>query len=339
MYVALNSARAYVYAVAKACDAGKTTRFDAAGAILLASENAVKVSLEAVQALGGAGYTKEWPVERLVRDAKLYDIGAGTNEIRRFLIGRELTRGMTRLPHLRQTRRRLRRQNHRQRQVRRLPGQPAPRRGAARAASPRRRSAGPRPRASATSARGKLLAPRAGRAPARSRLAVPGGRPARGLRPLRWRGARRRRHRRGRPGVGPRGDDPRQRPHGQRRRLLPDDGEEAPARPGDRRAEPVAVRLSGRQRRGEPAAPGRGLPRPRPLRPHLLQPGQYERQGHRPDRLRHGPVDRRRRLCAGHERRDRDRARGGGGEPGRHLPGRPAAGEGRHRRGDQRRRN
>ena len=90
MYVALNSARAYVYAVARACDAGLTTRYDAAGAILLASENAVKVTLEAVQALGGAGYTKEWPVERLVRDAKLYDIGAGTNEIRRFLIGREL---------------------------------------------------------------------------------------------------------------------------------------------------------------------------------------------------------------------------------------------------------
>jgi isovaleryl-CoA dehydrogenase len=90
MYVALNSARAYVYAVARACDQGLTTRYDAAGAILLASENAVKVSLEAVQALGGAGYTKEWPVERLVRDAKLYDIGAGTNEIRRFLIGREL---------------------------------------------------------------------------------------------------------------------------------------------------------------------------------------------------------------------------------------------------------
>ena len=90
MYVALNAARAYVYAVAKACDAGKTTRFDAAGAILMASEGAVKVSLEAIQALGGAGYTKEWPVERLLRDAKLYDIGAGTNEIRRFLIGREL---------------------------------------------------------------------------------------------------------------------------------------------------------------------------------------------------------------------------------------------------------
>jgi len=93
MYVALNSARAYVYAVARACDAGLTTRFDAAGAILMASENAVKVALEAIQALGGAGYTKEYPVERFLRDAKLYDIGAGTNEIRRFLIGRELVGG------------------------------------------------------------------------------------------------------------------------------------------------------------------------------------------------------------------------------------------------------
>jgi isovaleryl-CoA dehydrogenase len=90
MYVALNSARAYVYAVARACDAGRTSRFDAAGAILLASENAVKVALEAVQALGGAGYTKDWPVERFMRDAKLLDIGAGTNEVRRMLIGREL---------------------------------------------------------------------------------------------------------------------------------------------------------------------------------------------------------------------------------------------------------
>ncbi|HKR17444.1 acyl-CoA dehydrogenase family protein [Rhizorhapis sp.] len=90
MYVALNSARAYAYAVARACDAGMTTRFDAAGAILLASENAVKVALEAVQALGGAGYTRDWPVERYMRDAKLLDIGAGTNEIRRMLIGREL---------------------------------------------------------------------------------------------------------------------------------------------------------------------------------------------------------------------------------------------------------
>jgi isovaleryl-CoA dehydrogenase len=90
MYVALNSSRAYVYQVAKACDSGRTTRFDAAGAILLASENAVKVANEAVQALGGAGYTKDWPVERYFRDAKLLDIGAGTNEIRRMLIGREL---------------------------------------------------------------------------------------------------------------------------------------------------------------------------------------------------------------------------------------------------------
>ncbi len=90
MYVALNSARAYVYAIARACDAGKTSRADAAGAILLASESAVKTALEAVQAMGGAGYTKDWPVERFMRDAKLLDIGAGTNEIRRMLIGREL---------------------------------------------------------------------------------------------------------------------------------------------------------------------------------------------------------------------------------------------------------
>ena len=90
MYVALQSARAYVYAVARASDAGQTTRFDAAGAILLASENAFRVAGEAVQALGGAGYTRDWPVERYLRDAKLLDIGAGTNEIRRMLIGREL---------------------------------------------------------------------------------------------------------------------------------------------------------------------------------------------------------------------------------------------------------
>ena len=93
MYVALNSARAYVYAVARACDAGQATRHDAAGAILLASENAVKVALEAIQALGGNGYINEFPTGRLLRDAKLYEIGAGTNEIRRMLIGRELFHG------------------------------------------------------------------------------------------------------------------------------------------------------------------------------------------------------------------------------------------------------
>jgi isovaleryl-CoA dehydrogenase len=90
MVVALNSARAYVYAVARACDAGHTTRQDAAGAILYASESAVKVAEQAIQALGGAGYTKDWPVERFWRDAKLLDIGAGTNEVRRMLIGREV---------------------------------------------------------------------------------------------------------------------------------------------------------------------------------------------------------------------------------------------------------
>lgn len=90
MYVALQSARAYTYAVARAADAGQTTRFDAAGVILMSSENAFRSAGEAVQALGGAGYSKDWPVERYLRDAKLLDIGAGTNEIRRMLIGREL---------------------------------------------------------------------------------------------------------------------------------------------------------------------------------------------------------------------------------------------------------
>ena len=91
-YVAMNSARSYVYAVARAADQGKTTRFDAAGCILYASEAATRVALETIQALGGNGYTNDYPAGRLLRDAKLYEIGAGTNEIRRMLMGRELLR-------------------------------------------------------------------------------------------------------------------------------------------------------------------------------------------------------------------------------------------------------
>tara|TARA_B100000678_G_scaffold133234_2_gene111294 strand:- start:1816 stop:2985 length:1170 start_codon:yes stop_codon:yes gene_type:complete len=90
MYVQMNAARAYVYAVAKACDRGETTRKDAAGAILYAAEMATKLSLDAIQLLGGNGYINEYPTGRLLRDAKLYEIGAGTSEIRRWLIGREL---------------------------------------------------------------------------------------------------------------------------------------------------------------------------------------------------------------------------------------------------------
>jgi isovaleryl-CoA dehydrogenase len=90
MYVALNASRAYVYAVAKACDRGETTREDAAGAILYAAERATQVALDAIQILGGAGYTNDYPLGRVLRDAKLYEIGAGTSEIRRMLIGREL---------------------------------------------------------------------------------------------------------------------------------------------------------------------------------------------------------------------------------------------------------
>jgi isovaleryl-CoA dehydrogenase len=90
MYVGLNAARAYVYAVARACDQGRVTREDAAGVILFAAERATAMALEAIQCLGGNGYINEFPAGRLLRDAKLYEIGAGTSEIRRLLIGREL---------------------------------------------------------------------------------------------------------------------------------------------------------------------------------------------------------------------------------------------------------
>jgi len=90
MYVTMNTARAYVYAVAAACDRGETTRKDAAGCILYAAEKATLMALETIQALGGNGYTNDYPAARLLRDAKLYEIGAGTSEIRRMLIGREL---------------------------------------------------------------------------------------------------------------------------------------------------------------------------------------------------------------------------------------------------------
>jgi isovaleryl-CoA dehydrogenase len=90
MYVRMNAAKAYVYAVAKACDRGETTREDAAGAILYAAELATQIALDAIQLLGGNGYINEYPTGRLLRDAKLYEIGAGTSEIRRMLIGREL---------------------------------------------------------------------------------------------------------------------------------------------------------------------------------------------------------------------------------------------------------
>jgi isovaleryl-CoA dehydrogenase len=90
MYTTLSACRAYVYAVARACDAGHVTRKDAAGAILYASERATWMALQAIQAMGGMGYVNESPTGRLLRDAKLYEIGAGTSEIRRWLIGREL---------------------------------------------------------------------------------------------------------------------------------------------------------------------------------------------------------------------------------------------------------
>ena len=166
----------------------------------------------------------------------------------------------------------------------------------------------------------------------RPRHALPGVQPAGRLGDVRRRGAlggHRHRHRRGRgPGVR----DRRQRRDGQGRHLLPHHRQEAPARAGDRRAERPALHLPGGLRRRLPAAPGRRLPRPRPLRAHLLQPGADVGQAHPADRGGDGLLHGGRRLRPGDERRDRHRARQ------RHdLPGRAAAGEGRHRRGGQRR--
>ena len=141
-----------------------------------------------------------------------------------------------------------------------------------------------------------------------------------------------RHHHRHRPRLGARMRDRCQRRHGEGRHLFPDHGEEAPARAGDRAAEPAALHLSGRFRRRLPADAGRGLPRPRAFRPHLLQPGQSVGAGHSADRRGDGLMHRRRRLCAGDERRDHHRA-----QAGHDLPRRPAAGEGRHRRDRQRR--
>ena len=94
-YTTLNACRAYVYAVAQACDRGQTTRKDAAGAILYSAERATQMALDAIQLLGGSGYVNEYATGRLLRDAKLYEIGAGTSEIRRMLIGRELFKDST----------------------------------------------------------------------------------------------------------------------------------------------------------------------------------------------------------------------------------------------------
>jgi hypothetical protein len=154
-------------------------------------------------------------------------------------------------------------------------------------------------------------------------LAVPRGGGDGGAWAVRRRRALRGRDRRGGAGAGPGGHGRLQRRHREGRHLLPDDGEEAPARAGDRRGVLSALRLPRRFRRREPAEPGRGLPRPRPLRAHLLQPGADEREGHPADRGGDGVVHRRRGLCARDVGRHDHRAR-----PGDDLPRRAAAREG-----------
>ena len=179
-----------------------------------------------------------------------------------------------------------------------------------------------------TQSAGQAARARAGRTAARSRNDPAGTVAARRGGDVRGRGAGGGHRHRHRPGPWFTLRDRRQRRHRQGRHVLPADGEEAPAGAGDRDGEPPAVHLPGRLRRRLPAAAGRGLPRPRPLRAHLLQPGAHVGRGHPPDRGRHGLVHGRRRLRPRDVRRDGDRARH------RHdLPRRPAAREGRHGRG------
>ena len=193
------------------------------------------------------------------------------------------------------------------------------------AAGPARHRGARRPAALAGTARGpRQAAPaRADRRAPRRRQPVPGGRAAGRRRALRRRGARRRGDRGHRARARPARHGPVQRRDREGRHVLPAHGEEAPAGAGDRAGEPAALHLPRRLRRRVPAQAGRGVPRPRPLRPDLLQPGADVRRGHPAGRVRDGLVHRGRRLRPGDERRDRDRARAG-----HDLPGRAAAGEG-----------
>ena len=178
----------------------------------------------------------------------------------------------------------------------------------------------------------QAAAARARRPAARQGRAVPGAIAAGRARHVRRRRAGRGDRHRRRPRGGPRVRDRRQRRDRQGRHLLPDDGQEAPARAGGGPPQPAAVHLPRGLRRRVPAAPGRRLPRPRALRPDLLQPGDDVREGDPADRRRDGLLHGRRRVRAGDERRVRDRPRAG-----HDLPRRPAAGEGGDRRGGHRR--
>ena len=174
----------------------------------------------------------------------------------------------------------------------------------------------------------QAAAARARAAPDRRGHAVPRALAARRQRHVRGRDPRRRHHHGRRPYRGPRVRHRVQRRHHQGRHLLSGDGEEAPARAGDRAREPAALHLSGRFRRRQPAAVAGGVSGPRSLRPHLLQPGDAVLARHSADRLRDGLMHGGRRLCAGDVGRGDHRA-----QAGHHLPRRPAAGEGRDRRG------
>ena len=340
MYTTLQACRAYVYAVGKACDRAdhaRTLRKDAAGAILYAAEKATWMAGEAIQALGGVGYTNEFPPAACGATPSCTRSARAPVEIRRMLIGRELFVGdackcMPAMPHREQAQPALRRVQGQRRGDARAGRRPATR------SSTRRARRRPGAIARRHTARGKLL-PRErverlldpdtpfleiGALAALNMYKEKDGSdaaPSAGVIT----------------GIG--------RVSGVECMIVCND---ATVKGGTyypmtvkkhlraqeiAQHEPPAVHLPGRLRRRQPAEPGRRVPRPRALRPHLLQPGQSERAGHPADRGGDGLVHRRRRLRAGDERRDHHRQ-----EPGHDLPRRPAAGEGRDRRGRERRR-
>ncbi len=272
MYVALQSARAYTYAVAKACDAGKTTRFDAAGAILLASENAFRVAGEAVQALGGAGYTQGLAGRTLSArcQAARHRCGNERNPahadrprtdrsgwvsapVLTSQLDRESAESKARFAHNKSLADELRAkvaeaalggpEKHRGRHVAR--GKLLPRERVERLLDP----------GSPLLEIGQLAANGMYEGDVNGASMICGDRPR----------------------VRAAGDDRVQRSDREGRLLLPDDGQEASASAGNCAGKPSAVHLSGRQRRGQPALSGGGIPRPRPFRADLLQPGEHVR--------------------------------------------------------------
>ncbi len=326
MATSLEAARQLYLHAAALRDAGEPCIKEASMAKLFASEMAERVCSDAIQIHGGYGYVADFPVERLWRDVRVTQIYEGASDIQRLVIGRTLAEGAW--PHGAEN------------MI--LESQLNPRSAEFKANAGRMRelvedlkqkvalvSLGGDDEARERHRQARQAAAARARAPsARPGVAVPRDRAARGVGDVQRRRALGVDDLRHRPRVGPRVRHRGERRHHQGWHVLPDDGEEAPARAGDRGAEPAALRLPRRLRRRLPARAGQRLSRPRALRAHLLQHRQHVGRRNTADRLRDGLVHGGRRLRAGDVRRV-DHRQGAGHD----LPRRPAAGEGGNGRG------